>query len=79
MARKEEIIALEIKVIPGASCDKVLALSDTSYKVYMKAKALEGKANEALMKLLGNHFGVSKSRIKIIRGEHSRNKLVEIL
>jgi len=65
--------------MPGASCDKVLALSDTSYKVYLRAKALEGKANEALVKLLGNHFGIAKSRIKIVRGEHSRNKLVEIL
>lgn len=80
MARcKEKAIAIEVKVIPGASCDKVLSVSSSSCKVYLRAKALEGKANEALLRVLGEHFGVPKSRIKIVRGEKSRNKLVEIL
>jgi len=71
-------VAWEVKVIPGASSDKVLALSESALKVYLKAKALEGKANEALIRVLSDHFGVPKSRIKIVRGEKSRNKLIEV-
>ncbi len=79
MAPEEEFIAFEVKVIPGASSDKVLSLSASAFKVYLKAKALEGKANEALLRVLSDHFGVPKSRIKIVRGEKSRNKLIKIL
>lgn len=65
-------------MIPGASRDEVLALSDTSYKVYLRAKALEGKANEALVRVLGEHLGIPKSRIRIVRGEKSRRKIIEV-
>ena len=39
----------------------------------------EGKANQAVIKLLAQQFGISKSKIKIINGFKSRNKLVELL
>jgi uncharacterized protein (TIGR00251 family) len=39
----------------------------------------EGKANQAVIKLLSQQFGISKSKIRIINGFRSRNKLVEIL
>jgi hypothetical protein len=47
-------------------------------KVSVKAPAKDGKANEAVMKLLAEHFKVSKSNIKIIRGLKSKNKIVEV-
>jgi len=39
----------------------------------------EGKANQAVIKLLAQQFGISKSKIRIINGFKSRNKLVELL
>jgi hypothetical protein len=47
-------------------------------KVLVKAPAREGKANEAVIKLLAEHFKVRKSNVKIIRGLKSKNKIIEI-
>jgi len=39
----------------------------------------EGKANQAVIKLLAQQFGISKSKIRILKGFRSKNKLVELL
>ena len=47
-------------------------------KVYLTAPPVDGKANQALIKFLAKHYNVSKSSIEIIKGEKSRNKIIEI-
>lgn len=42
------------------------------------APPVDGKANAALIRLLAAEFGVPKSRVRIVRGETSRDKLVEL-
>lgn len=49
-----------------------------SLTVYMQQRAVDGQANAALVELLAKHFGVSKSRVEIIRGHTSRIKLVSV-
>jgi hypothetical protein len=49
------------------------------YKVYVTVAPEQGKANKKMIELLAKYFDVSKSQIKIIKGETSRNKIVEIL
>jgi len=53
--------------------------TDGSLVVYVRQIAVEGQANEALVKLLAKHYGVSKSSVTILRGHTSRYKLVEIV
>ena len=53
-------------------------LDDGSLMVYVREMAIEGKANEALVKLLAKYFNVPKSRIEIIHGHKSQHKIVEI-
>lgn len=48
-------------------------------KIYLTAVPVQGKANRELIKLLAEKLGVSKSRISIIKGEKSREKVVEVL
>lgn len=52
--------------------------SDGLLIVYIREVAADGQANEALTKLLAEYYGVSKSRVKIIRGHTGRHKIVEI-
>jgi len=66
-----------IKVMPNAKHNK-LAEEPGRLKVYLTARAVEGKANAALIEFLSEHFGVRKSSISIIRGLTSREKVVEI-
>jgi uncharacterized protein (TIGR00251 family) len=43
------------------------------------AKPEKGEANKEIIKKLAKYFDVSKSKVKIIAGEKSRKKLVEII
>lgn len=68
---------IKIKVIPNAKKAKVLQAGEL-FKVYVNAPAVDGKANKALIEVLSEHFNIRKSAIKIVRGEKSREKIVEI-
>jgi uncharacterized protein (TIGR00251 family) len=67
-----------ITVKPGTSQEKVVTTSPNELTVYLRAKAHDGEANEALIKALSKHFKVAKTTIKIVRGAKSRQKIVEI-
>ena len=47
-------------------------------KVYVTAPAVGGKANAAVVDALAAHFGVKKRSVTIIRGVHSRKKIIAI-
>ncbi len=53
--------------------------SGNSYKIYVTVPPEKGKANKRMIELLADYFKVSKSQIKILKGEISRNKIVEII
>ncbi|HDN83660.1 MAG TPA: DUF167 domain-containing protein [Candidatus Altiarchaeales archaeon] len=68
---------VKLKVIPRAK--KVKIVDEGSYlKVYLTSEPRKGKANEELLEILAEYFGVRKNKIKIIRGETRREKIVEI-
>jgi len=69
---------LDIRVIPKASRNLVKE-ENSKIKVYLTKPAEDGLANEQLIELLGKYFKVRKYQIRIIRGEKSRNKSVEII
>jgi len=68
---------LEIKVIPGAK-KNLLKEEAGGVKVYLTAPPVDGKANEALVEFLAEHYGIRSSRIEIIKGLKSRNKVINI-
>jgi hypothetical protein len=45
----------------------------------LTAPALEGKANEAAVRLIAEFFEISRTRVKLISGEKSRHKIFEIV
>ena len=46
--------------------------------VFLRAKAVDGAANQALIKALAEHFGVAKSCVTIVAGQRSRHKIVDV-
>ena len=58
--------------------EEVVVNDDGSLTVYAKAPAIEGRANEAATKLLAKHFSVAPSKVKLLRGATSKNKVFEI-
>ncbi len=68
---------LNVRVIPKAS--RNLAQEQKgSLKVYLTKPAQDNLANTQLIELLSKHLKVKKYQLKIIKGEKSRDKLVEI-
>ena len=68
---------LAVRVTPGAKKNFIKEEAGVM-KVYLTAPPVEGKANEALVEFLADHFGVRKSRIQIIKGLKSRMKTISI-
>ncbi len=66
----------KIRVVPKAKISKVTP--GDPIKVYTTMVPADGKANESVIKLLAKHFGIAKSKIKLVRGETSRDKVIEI-
>ena len=67
-----------VKVIPRASKNEVVKISDGEYKVKLTAPPVDGKANGMLLKILAEHFSVSKSSLQIVGGKTARVKIVDI-
>jgi len=70
---------ISVKVKPNSKKEEVKKLTDNEFILSVKEPAKEGKANQAVIKLLSEYFGVPKSNISIIKGECSKNKIIQIL
>ncbi len=69
---------ISINVIPNSKKSEVIKIDESNYKVRVDASAAEGEANRRLIEILAEHFNVSKSSIKILKGFKNRNKIVSI-
>ncbi len=71
---------MKIKVSVKANAKKELVevLDAKHFAVHVTQPPEKGKANDAVLKALVKHLGISSSRIVLIRGERSRSKLFEI-
>ena len=69
---------LELYVQPGASRSEFAGRHGDRIKVRLAAPAVDGKANEALVKFLASYFGVPRRSVRIASGLKSRRKRVVI-
>lgn len=68
---------INVRVIPRARTPKIVANGDT-LRVYTNVAPTDGKANAAVIEMLAKHYGVPKSRVSIVRGAISHDKVIEI-
>lgn len=66
---------IKIKVHANSSKEEIRKIDNLNYEVWLKEKAVDGKANLELIKLLKDYFG---NTVKIKSGFTSRNKIVEV-
>ena len=71
------MMKIQVKVKPNSKTDEVSREGD-SFIVKVKQPPKEGKANQAVIKLLADHFGVPQSQVRILSGFKSRNKVIEV-
>lgn len=65
---------IAVVATPKASRNRIVP-SELGLRVYVTAVAENGNANTAIQKLLSKTTGVSKSRLKLLHGVQSRNKV----
>lgn len=71
-------VRIALKVQPKASADRVEGVERGALRVRVTAAPDKGKANSRAMKVLAAALGVPASRIRIVSGEKSRDKVVEV-
>jgi uncharacterized protein (TIGR00251 family) len=71
-------IIIKVKIVPGSSKNKIIGVYNDSLKITITAPPVEGKANKKCIAYLAKYFDMAKSKIEIISGKNSKNKLIKI-
>jgi uncharacterized protein len=69
---------LLLKIVPNAKRSEVVGMHGDAVKIKVKSPATDGKANAALLEFLADELGLPSRAVRIVSGEKSRDKLVEI-
>lgn len=70
---------LFVKAKPSAREDKVEKISDNTFIVAVKEPPMDGRANSAIVSAIAEFFNVPKSRVRIVAGLASRQKIIEVV
>jgi hypothetical protein len=69
---------IEVRLRPRGSSDELAGMRDGVLQAKVTAPPVDGKANKALCKLVAKRVGVAPSRVSVVRGEKSRDKVVRV-
>ena len=72
-------VELKVRVIPNARKDEVGGFREGELVLRLNAPAIEGKANRAAVEFVSRFLGVSRSGVRLLRGERSRHKIFQIV
>jgi len=71
-------VRFAVRLTPRAALDHVDGVIDGILRARVGAPAVEGAANNALIRLIAEELGVARSSVRIVAGASSRQKLVVI-
>jgi uncharacterized protein (TIGR00251 family) len=71
-------VIFAVRVQPRASKDEIAGEIAGAVKIRLQAPALEGRANDALIEFMAQLLKTPKGAVRILSGERSRIKRVEI-
>ena len=75
---REGKVIFSVRVQPRASKDEIAGEMGGALKVRLRAPAVEDRANEALVEFLAQLLKTSRTAVRILSGERSRTKRIEI-
>jgi uncharacterized protein (TIGR00251 family) len=71
-------VELGVWAKPRASKSRVLGVREGRLEVALAAPPVDGEANEELVRLLADHFGVPRRNVELTAGQAGRTKRVRI-
>ncbi len=69
---------LSVRLTPRAARERLAAGPDGGYVARVTAPPVDGAANDALRRLVAKAAGVAPSRVTVVRGQRSRQKVVRV-
>jgi hypothetical protein len=69
---------IEVRLRPRGGRDELVGMNEGVLRARVKAAPVDGKANRALCRLIAKRVGVAPSRVSVVHGEKSREKLVRV-
>ena len=78
IASRDGAVIFQVRVQPRASRDEIAGVFAGALKVRLQAPAVEDRANAALCEYLAELLKTPKSAVRILGGERSRVKRIEI-
>ena len=75
---RDGAVIFSVRVQPRASKDEIAGELEGALKVRLRAPAVENRANEALVEFMAQLLKRPRSAVRILSGERSRTKRVEI-
>ena len=70
---------IKVRVTPNAREARVVKVGEAEFEVRVDEKAIGGRANKRLLEILSEHLKVPKSRILLVSGARSRDKILEVV
>ncbi|WP_300753543.1 DUF167 domain-containing protein [uncultured Brachyspira sp.] len=68
---------IEVKVTAGAKSNS-FKFENGAYSIRIMAKAIDGKANKAIIDFLANELNIKKRDVEILKGEKSSKKIIAL-
>lgn len=68
-----------VKAKPDSREEKIEKVDDLNFIVSVKEPPIRGEANRAIAKALADYFNVSSSRVRLVSGFSSKQKIFEVL
>lgn len=78
MIARMDDVEIVVRVTPRASRDEIAGERDGAILARVRAPAHDGRANEALRRLIAERARIGVSRVEIVRGTRARTKTVRV-
>lgn len=69
---------LTVRLVPRTARDEVVGFEGEVLRVRVTAPPVDGRANEALTRLLARRLGLGRGAVRLVTGHASRQKVVEV-
>ena len=69
---------VQVRVKPNSRTDEINQ-EGNNFIVKVKEPPREGRANQAVIKLLAKHLGLPQGQVRILSGFKSKNKVIEVV
>lgn len=72
------VTRVHLRVSPGAGRSEIVGRYGDAWRVRVAAAPERGKANASVVELLAGSLGLARPAVRVVAGQASRNKVVEV-